>query len=370
MKKFLLMVLVLVPLFGCKPKGVVDIPPAPKATFIVTFASGGVSVNGDMEEQIFTEGEMQPLALCGFTLDGYKFIGWSLSEGGAKAYDDGQEVLIDNDVTLYALWELYPFVKISKGTYNLNKDGSLKVTLTSDFEIAIHEVTQNEFASLMKYNPSHFSSDPWGVEIQGSRPVEYLTWYEAIAYCNKLSEAKGIKGASSNIVDFVYFSDADCSAVYNSEDAASKKEVHIKLDSEGKIDAVGYRLPTEAEWEAAARGGREGDVFASPDEDLGSYGWWGGNGKSKTHQVMLLKPNGYGLYDMSGNVWEWCYDWWAAYESPAADPKGPSDGTNKVARGGSYGNSSNSFLRVSYRNQYKPESTVSSLGFRVCRSVK
>ena len=267
------------------------------------------------------------------------------------------------------------FIKISACSMPLDSDGSYKVTLTKAFEICKHEVTQQEYQGIMGSNPSSFSTNPADEEEQNLLPVEYVNWYEAIAYCNKRTEIEGIKIGASENIDYVYFSDSSYEAPYTADDASSKKAVYIKVDSENKIASLGYRLPTEAEWEIAARGGLTGDVYAGTAyvNKLGTYAWYINNSGDKTHQVMKKEPNGYGLYDMSGNVGEWCWDFYESYASTAVDPRGPSLGSNRVCRGGSYGGSSYdgfaSYCRAAYRGSYGwPYSGGSGFGFRVVRS--
>ena len=144
-----------------------------------------------------------------------------------------------------------------------------------------------------------------------------------------------------------------------------------------KIEATGYRLPTEAEWEYAARGGiadTNKAVWAgtTTETELKNYAWYTDNSDSKTHEVKKKLPNGYGLYDMSGNVWEWCWDWYGDYASEdATNPAGASSGSNRVGRGGSWDDSASN-CRASYRNNsyYSPAYRYNCLGFRLVRSAQ
>jgi formylglycine-generating enzyme required for sulfatase activity len=171
------------------------------------------------------------------------------------------------------------------------------------------EVTQAEYTKVMGSNPSGFKNCP-------SCPVEIVNWSEAKSYCEK----------------------------------------------------VGKRLPTEAEWEYACRAGTTTQYYWGNEMD-GNYGWFDGNSSNKTHPVGEKKPNAWGLYDMSGNVWEWCSDWYdeGYYKSsPESNPSGASSGRYRVLRGGSWG-SNGSYLRSGYRDWDSPDRRAYINGFRCAR---
>jgi formylglycine-generating enzyme required for sulfatase activity len=132
--------------------------------------------------------------------------------------------------------------------------------------------------------------------------------------------------------------------------------------------AKNYRLPTEAEWEYAARGGNQSRGYTySGSNNVDEVAWYNGNSGSATHAVGQKGPNEMGLYDMSGNVWEWCKDWYGGdyYKiSPAIEPKGPSDGSYRVARGGGWSLSAR-YCRPSFRYDYNPVNRYHGLGFRL-----
>ena len=250
-----------------------------------------------------------------------------------------------------------------------------KVTFTRDIYMYDHEVTQKEWEAVMGNNPSYFQGEEANRkvadgEVQENRPVECVSWYAAIAYCNKLSIIAGFQ---------------PCYSVKVGEtevDWENLKYENIPTESDDVWNAAvcdfnknGYRLPTEAEWEYAARGGETAinkPVWAgtTTDTELEKYAWYNGNSDYKTHEVKKKKANGYGLYDMSGNVWEWCWDWYGIYTSEdAPDPVGALSGSKRVYRGGSWSlPASNS--RASDRSNKSPTDRLNDLGFRLVRTVK
>lgn len=205
----------------------------------------------------------------------------------------------------------------------------------NDFLLGKYPVTQALWEAVMGNNQSEFKGD--------NRPVEEVSWYDAVAFCNALSELLGkVK-------------------VYK----GSRETIEIDYT------ANGFRLPTEAEWEYAARGGKqqEGYTYAGGN-DPHLIGWYDENRHHETKPVGLKQPNALGLYDMSGNVWEWCNDWYGEKyyeESLSSNPKGPKTGSFRVLRGCSWIFHPH-FLRVSNRSSYHPVDRGSSVGFRLCLS--
>jgi formylglycine-generating enzyme required for sulfatase activity len=130
--------------------------------------------------------------------------------------------------------------------------------------------------------------------------------------------------------------------------------------------AKGYRLPTEAEWEYAARGGdgSPGNYTFSGSNNVDEVAWYDGNSGDKTHAVGTKEANGLGLYDMSGNVWEWCWDWYGDFPYSSQDPVGAPSGSKRVRRGGSWGHSA-FYLRSTNRFYNKPSYRSSGIGFRL-----
>lgn len=204
-----------------------------------------------------------------------------------------------------------------------------QVTL-STFYMGKYQVTQRQWREVMDTNPSRFKWD--------DLPVEGVCWYDAISYCNALSKKEGYEGC-----------------------------YRINGESANYLpSATGYRLPTEAEWEYAARGGNRKDSYLySGSNILEEVAWYDKNSGNKTHSVGQKKQNSLGLYDMSGNVWEWCWDWKDAYPSSAlVNPLGSTAGSFRVIRGGSWGHSA-SINTVSYRSRFAARNTNNFLGFRL-----
>jgi formylglycine-generating enzyme required for sulfatase activity len=206
-----------------------------------------------------------------------------------------------------------------------------QVTVKS-FSMGKYEVTQEEWVAVMGSNPSNGKGD--------KLPVENVSWYEAVEYCNKLSLKEGFSPAYRGSGN-----DITCD-----------------------MSANGYRLPTEAEWEYAASGGKMRDVPAQENEEQhDAAAWYDMNSDSRTHEVGTKAANALGLFDIGGNVWEWCWDRYGAYESDAqTNPTGASSGWLRVARGGSWGNDSRS-LRPTYRINDMPSHRIVNLGFRLLR---
>ncbi len=196
------------------------------------------------------------------------------------------------------------------------------VTVTQGFWMSQQETTQAEYQAVMGSNPSYFTGD-------AQRPVEQVAWYEATNYCGKVTARERAAG---------------------------------RLPA-GHV----YRLPTEAEWEYACRAGTATRFSYGDDSSytsLGNYAWYNGNSGSQTHPVGQKLPNAWGLYDMQGNVWEWCQDWYGTYPGgSAADPRGANTGSDCLRRGGSWFNNG-VMCRPAGRGGSRPDVRYSNLGFR------
>ena len=186
-----------------------------------------------------------------------------------------------------------------------------QVTL-SDYYIGKYEVTQEEWQAVMGKNPSYQKGN--------NNPVENVSWNDCQKFIKKLNQLTGLK----------------------------------------------FALPTEAQWEYAARGGNKSKGYKySGSNNIDDIAWYYSNNGRKKHQVGTKQPNELGIYDMAGNVSEWCSDWYGSYSSSSqTNPVGPSSGSNRVLRGGGWGDDARG-CRVSYRDDFRPSYRLPYIGFRV-----
>jgi formylglycine-generating enzyme required for sulfatase activity len=238
------------------------------------------------------------------------------------------------------------------------------------FQIGKYEVTNGlwsevkSWAVLHGYNLTSGGARASGFDFDDRRyPVEEITWRECIAWCNAYSEKEGLTP--------VYYTNSSKTILYR--DPINDGDISNDCVDWG---ANGYRLPTEAEWEYAARY-INGTSYSPGNEHSGSNrdpfinncAWYDGNSNRTTHPVGQKKPSSLNIYDMSGNVWEWCWDWYdsAYYEtSPADNPRGPETGSFRVFRGGCFHYWA-MYCRTSYRVRDCPYIRSPYVGFRVCR---
>jgi len=237
-----------------------------------------------------------------------------------------------------------------------------KVGITKPFYLGLFPVTQEQYEWVTDRNPSCFCETGKGRDrISGMDtsqfPVEEVSWFDAAEFCNLLSEKQGLPPYYT--LKNVKRTDVGC---------IESAQVSI-------CGGEGFRLPTEAEWEYACRAGSTTRYFSGDDkEGLEQHAWHGGNSDSITHPVGEKKPNPWGIFDMLGNVWEWCTDWYGADyygQSPFKDPMGPESGDWRVSRGGSWlTHDYVNVLRCAFRfNCRAPRCRYNSYGFRVAKTV-
>ncbi len=227
-------------------------------------------------------------------------------------------------------------VLVEGGSYQMGSKMELPMhTVTlSNYYLGKCEVTQREWQEVMGNNPSQFRQD--------NLPAENVSWFDAVEFCIKKSEAEGL---------------TPCYQV-----GVGK----ISCD----FSAEGYRLPTEAEWEFAARGGNKSYAYKySAGNNIDEVAWYDANAGMQPHPVGQKKANELGIYDMSGNVWEWCFDWYDEdyyASSPIVNPHGPSSGRTRVLRGGDWSSGAD-LCRSTLRAGLDPNGKGPKVGFRICR---
>ena len=257
------------------------------------------------------------------------YVGCKGQEGeGGEGEEGGEEIVVEQPetMTLKVGSAEFTLSRVEPGTFTIgpvpgDKDvtdeekPAHQVDLTKVIYIAQTEVTQELYTAVMGKNPSNFTGAK-------NLPVEQVTYDDAMEFCKRLSDSTG----------------------------------HT------------FTLPTEAQWEYAARGAQKAPAtpeLYSGSNNINEVSWYEENSNGKTHPVATKAPNALGLYDMTGNVFEWCRDWYGSYNANAAtNPDGLSKGKDRVLRGGSWrGDAKN--CRVSYRYNYSPDHSRFNLGFRV-----
>ncbi len=304
----------------------------------------------------FLNGDLTYAATCDVDGDG-TITSYDITElynillGNTTPPEEGVTEYTVNGVT-------FKMVDVEGGTFIMGIDQHIgsaypphEVTLSS-YSIGQTEVTQELWVAVMGSNPSycneygnadvHSNHATWDAGINLQRPVEYVNYGDCLAFCAKLNEMTGLN----------------------------------------------FRIPTEAEWEFAARGGNksQGYVYAGSDS-INDVAWYKGTEESPgtlpsmvlwtegwgTQTVATKAPNELGIYDMCGNVEEWCYDWFAPYSStaePLTNPTGPETGTYRAMRGGHFITTNPGLMKVYYRNQQNPDARGNSRGLRIALSAE
>lgn len=313
---------------------------------------------------------------------GYAFIKWNVkADGSGQGYSAGDSLTVTGDITLYAQWARdysswekqetrTSMIYIGEGSFVQGSNAEHIVTM-SDFYIGQYEITYELWKEVVDWAAEQ--NGKWNIgigkkgvttndEYSSWEPVTTISWYQAITWCNAYSKMKGLEP--------YYYTD------YN------KTTIYSDYTAEGfpyrKMTANGYRLPTESEWEYAAKGGPEQRKYLySGSNTLSDVAWYSSNSNKETHPVGTKTPNSLNIYDMSGNVCEWCGtsnytystdaqanpNFWAYYNSTG-------NFYCPIHRGGSY-NSSNLGCEATYRT-YSSEATFTSsiIGFRVARNAQ
>lgn len=283
-----------------------------------------------------------------FPREGWYFVRLNL-------YDVALQRLVATDLIEINMRSSFPVIAmetISAGTFRMGSDKNFyeqpvrTVVIPRKFAIGKYEVLQSEWQLLMGYNPAWNKGD--------SLPAENVGWLDAVDFCNRLSVRAGFTPCYTINGDSVR-----CN-----------------------FNADGYRLPTEAEWEYAARGGTATETYIGdfqpatdgctpPDPSLEPIGWYCANADGGTHRVGQKIPNPFGLFDICGNVAELCWDYYdgAYYQTaPSVNPLGPDSGSRRVLRGGAFINDIFT-MRLSYRDSQFPSRPNYAVGFRVVRSL-
>jgi len=239
-------------------------------------------------------------------------------------------------------------VTVQGGTFN---NGTSNVTISS-FKIGNCEVTQEQYSSVMGSNPA------FECGVGSNYPVYYVSWFDAIEYCNRLSMQEGLTPCYSY-------------STYGTNPDSWPSGWNTSYTNHTNVScnwsANGYRLPTEMEWMFAARGGNQTHNYTySGSNNLNDVGWYNDNSGSTTHPVGTKAANELGIYDMSGNVWEWVWDIYGSYPGGSqTDPHGATSGSFRVSRGGSW-NLDAAYCTVSSRFNYYATGG-DGVGFRCVR---
>jgi uncharacterized repeat protein (TIGR02543 family) len=321
------------------------------------------------------------------TKDNVKFDGWYRDEGFITRWDFAQDTVSSN-ITLYARWVPFEpgdqithtingiavnFRYVPSGSFQYNATAGNVATITKAYWLGETEVTQELYQALMGYNPSALPDNPPPGENQSKRPAENMTWYDVVYFCNQLSRARGLE------------------PVYTITDRTPEEGSITGATVSADFDKNGYRLPTEMEWMWAAMGADKTEQpnttgylkgYAGSSEagnaqaNVDDYAWYNVNSKitingeetTVTHEVGKKLPNELFLYDMSGNVDEWLWDWGnsTALSGAKIDYRGLETATYKGRRGGRFNGNASTLIKLAYRSfATKPDTAYNTNGIRL-----
>jgi formylglycine-generating enzyme required for sulfatase activity len=347
----------------------------PPLTHTVTFDSGGGSpVTG----QTVAEGK-KVIRPPNPQKQGFDFDNWYSNPALTVLYNF--DAPVSTGITLYAKWKLtIEMVWINPGTFTMgspetepersaiaDRETQHQVTLTKGFYMGKYPVTQRQYEAVMGTNPSGFTTPVSPETSTANRPVERVSWYDALVFCNKLSRSEGLNPAYR-------ISGSTDPAVWGAVPSNKNATWDAVQIVEG---STGYRLPTEAQWEYVCRAGTTTpfntgyNITTDQANYDGNTTPYNGNPsgiyRERTSEVGSFAPNAWDLYDMHGNVLEWCWDWYGIYTDKAqTDPTGADSGYYRVGRGGQWNLVGHS-LRSAFRLDRNPIIRYDSIGFRLVR---
>ena len=324
-------------------------------TFSVDGANGTIKAEVDGDEIHSNDSIKQGKVITftatpatGYAVDNWTITGASFENGSGTAYNNTAKLIVTANTevkvrfiqgTVYTAGNVRFLMKdidaVTNGTvgHNDQLDNRPHQVNISAYRIGETEVTQELWQAVMGENPSHFKDSL-------KNPLENVNWYECILFCNELTKK-------------VYGSEQECVYRYKGN-VYDKKTLEANVIPDIRTDKKGFRLPYKDEWEWAAKGGTEDKWPGTNDESkIGEYAWYKANSEWKTHEVKMKKPNGYGLYDMSGNVMEFC---WEKY-SPSSNAR--------LARGGNWGSRSPAYITRAFKEWLPIKNRDPDRGLRV-----